>query len=259
MSLALRILDRVALKPTREPIDPEHRQRLTAPAEQGIIEVWRYDHVGLRAATPVVALKFPGAGGRAERAGPHPFDSWPETSATIWAVNPPGYGGSGGRASLAHACPTAFRVWQRLQELHPGQRPLVVGNSLGCSAALYLAARFPVRGVLVRNPVPLKELIESRHAWWNAGWITRWLIAALPPDLDPVVNASRCTAPAVFFQSAADRLVPTRLQDAVIAAYAGPQRVFVAPELDHHDVLPEQHQADYRSALDWLRGQAQLG
>jgi hypothetical protein len=252
MSLASRILDRVSLQPSRDPIDPEQRRRRTIKTPFADLDVWIYDHRVSNDGPRVCAIKFPGAGGRAERGGPHPIDAWSANNGEIWIVNPFGYGASTGRASLQNLTVAADSVARDFQSVHPNVRPLVIGNSLGCSAALYLASRFDVAGLFLRNPVPIKELILGRHSWWNAGIVSGWLTRALPPDLDPVANAARCRVPAFFFQSSADRLVPIALQNLIINAYAGPKKVYVAEGLDHHELLPDSRKADYLAALEWL-------
>ncbi len=252
MSLASRIADRLVLKPSRNAIDPENRRRRLIETSFGTIEVWIYDQSASGGSERAVAIKFPGAGGRAEKGGPHPFDCWPDIPAEIWIVNMPGYGASAGRAMLSSITTVAQRVWEEISKTHFGKRPLVIGNSMGCSAALFLAANFDVGALMLRNPVPLKELILGRYSWWNAGLLSRWLVRGLPVDLDPVANSRQCRAPAFFMQSAADKLVPPLFQNLVIGNYAGPKRIFIADNLDHHDPLPESLKQNYRSALDWL-------
>jgi hypothetical protein len=44
MTLAARILDRLALKPSGEFIDPEQRRRKWIETPQGNVEVWIFDH-----------------------------------------------------------------------------------------------------------------------------------------------------------------------------------------------------------------------
>ncbi len=259
MSLSSRILDRLVLKPTRQAIDPDNRRRQLVQTPVGTTEVWIYEHVAAEEQERTIAIKFPGAGGRGEKGGPHPIECWPHVSAEIWVVNMPGYGGSSGQATLKSIPIAARCVWNAIRKTHADQRPLVIGNSFGCCAALFLAAHFDVSAVLLRNPVPLKELILGRHSWWNAGILARWLTRNISTELDAALNASRCRAPALFFQSARDTLVPTSFQNLIIDSYAGPKRVFVASQLDHHDVLPESLVPDYRLALEWLNKSRRQG
>lgn len=255
MSLAARILDRMVLKPTRDPLDPESRVRRVVETPAGAVEVWIYQQVVPSPRGHALAIKFPGAAGRAERGGPHPFECWPGIEADIWVVNPPGYGGSSGLATLESIPVATQAIWEDACKRCGSSKPIVIGNSFGCTAALFLAAHFDVRGILLRNPVPLSQLILARHSWWNGGWLARWMIKAIPPELDAVSNATRCRAPALFFQSAADKLIPPRYQNLIIEAYAGPKRVFAAHGLDHHDPLPDKLREDYLAALAWLGDQ----
>lgn len=252
-SLASRILDHFALQPTRDPIDPEQRRRRPISTPVGDFEVWIYDHAVAEQRDRMLAIKFPGAGGRAERGGPHPLECWPGFGGEVWIVNPPGYGGSTGRASLHHVTTVVRALWNDFCIEHPAARPLVIGNSIGCSAALYLASLYEVSGLMLRNPVPLRELILGRHSWWNFGTAARWLVRSIPDDLDPIDNARRCRSPALIVQSQCDTLVPTRYQDLIIDAYGGPKRVFVAAGINHHEPIPDGQKASYGDALSWLR------
>lgn len=252
MTFAARLLDRFVLKPTRNFVDPENRRQQWIDSPLGRLETWVLTQIVSAPSTAILALKFPGAGGRAERAGFHPFDRWTNVSAEIWAVNMPGYGGSAGRASLQSIPIAAHAVATAATQARGNRLLLVIGNSIGCSAALYVASRFQASGILLRNPVPLRELLRARHAWWNRGLLSEWLIRRLPPDLDPVVNAERCTAPALFFQSGNDTLVSPAIQSRVIESYVGSKQVFVASGIDHHETISDKDLPGYFSALDWL-------
>jgi pimeloyl-ACP methyl ester carboxylesterase len=269
MSLLSRLADRLILCPTTDPIDPEGRQREILRGSDWEGELWgkRWDFVRnpsgdnqVRNATVEgwVVLKFPGTGGRAERAGPHPLELWPNASGEVWTVNPPGYGTSGGRASVRVMPEVARASWEFLNERAAGKPMLLVGNSLGCTSALHVAAHYRCSALLLRNPPPIHQLIRRRprYNWWNFG-AARWVANQFPASLDAVANAAHCRVPALFVQSAADRLVPLSFQQEIIAAYAGPKRVFVIPGADHHDPLPEAHLPAYFEALEWLRSAAE--
>lgn len=264
MSLLSRLADRLILCPTTDPIAPEGRVRQVLRGSDWECELWgkcwefersqpAATSLNERPAEAWAVLKFPGTGGRAERAGPHPLEVWPVTSGEVWAVNPPGYGTSGGRATVRVMPAVAQASWE-FMDRRAGARPLLlVGNSLGCTSALHLAARQRCAGVFLRNPPPIHQLIRRRprYNWWNLG-AARWVANEFPESLDAVANAARCQVPALFVQSAKDRLVPVSFQNEIIDAYAGPKRVFVIAEADHHDPLPEAQTAAYLEALEWL-------
>lgn len=268
MSLLSRLADRLILCPTTDPIDPEGRLRQVLRGSDWECELWgKYWEFerGQPAATRLkdrltetwTVLKFPGTGGRAERAGPHPLEVWPVSSGEVWAVNPPGYGTSGGRATVRVMPAVALASWEFVGRRTAPRPLLLAGNSLGCTSALFVAARQRCNALLLRNPPPIHQLIRRRprYNWWNLG-AARWVANEFPESLDAIANAARCHVPALFVQSAADRLVPVSFQEEIIAAYAGPKRVFVIPGADHHDPLPEAQTAAYLEALEWLRSAA---
>ncbi len=262
MSLLSNLADRLILCPSTEPIDPEDRKRFLVVTPKGQVETWV-----LPSRSPflsdvpengtqeknLIVLKFPGTAGRAERSGIHPADAWPTIHAEIWTVNQLGYGGSDGPAAIASFPATAAAVCKFLANRYPQQPILVVGNSLGCLPALFLAAHFNITGLYLRNPPPIPQMIRSRprYSWWNFG-LSRWIAAEVPLELDTIANAAKSSVPCLFVQSELDRMVPCRYQNMIISQYSGPKRVFQIEGGDHHDQVSETRQDDYLQALDWL-------
>ncbi len=244
----------MVLEPSTDAIAVEDRSRYVVASPCGSFEMWSLHQTATESPTwPLVVLKFPGTGGRAERLRPHPTECWPRCDASIYAVNPPGYGGSGGRARVIHIPIVAAAAYTFVREQHAGSL-LVVGNSLGCLAALYLAARFPVDALYLRNPAPVHQLIRRRwkYNWWNLG-LARCIAARIPSEIDAVRNAAKTTVPCFLVSSAGDRLVPPRFQDELAQKYAGPLRRFVVAGADHHDAIPDEQRAAYVRELEWLR------
>jgi len=97
-----RLADRLVLMPTTHPIEPETSHRQTIPLFDGELEYYA-DHVAPSQKGPatgkLLLIKFPGTGGRAERAARHPAECWGGDTVT-WTINPMGYGGSTGPATL---------------------------------------------------------------------------------------------------------------------------------------------------------------
>jgi pimeloyl-ACP methyl ester carboxylesterase len=187
----------------------------------------------------LVALKFPGTAGRAERGGPHPFELFPATRIEIWTVNPPGYGGSHGSASLQHLATTLDALWDQVANRYPGVQVALIGNSLGCLSALYLSAREKVAGMYLRNPVPVKQLIRGRlrYNWWNLG-LAGWLANQIPSELDGVANARLSEAPLLMVSSGRDRVCPVHFQQMILDSYHGAKSQFVLKDAGHHDRVP---------------------
>lgn len=151
--IAQMIADRLVLKPTRHEIPTTGKSRLTIPFRRGVLEVWT-QQAGMtpRSEPEFYVLKFQGTAGRAERSTYHPLDYWTERRAELWSVNPPGYGGSSGSASLRTLSAAAETVYQELVRVANGRPIVIMGNSLGTISALYLAARHDIAGMVLRNP-----------------------------------------------------------------------------------------------------------
>jgi pimeloyl-ACP methyl ester carboxylesterase len=229
------------------------------PFGRGSIEIWTrtvgatdWDDVD------VFVLKFSGTAGRAERATYHPMDYWTDLRAELWSFNPPGYGGSTGTASLNTLAAAAATAYRELADIAQGRPIIVMGNSLGTVAALYLSANFPVAGLVLRNPPPVRQLIVGRHGWWNL-WVASWLIAQrVPRQICSISNAARSHCPAVFLSSRRDKTVPPQFHDRIIDAYRGPHRVLELKEAEHATSLNLEEQRQYAQHLDWLRDQSAL-
>ncbi len=244
-----RIPDALVLKPSTEPIATQRGARETLATPVGPCGLWTHRPEGR--AGDVLLLRLPGAGGRAERAIDHPIGFWPHQQVEVWAVNPPGYGDSPGRARLQNLVPVTVALLERA--FASGQRRVfLAGNSLGGLAALLAAPRFPLSGLIVRNPPPLRAVIRDRRAWWN-GWIGADLIAAMVPGhLDAVRAAAANTAPAVFIRSLRDRVVPAHLQSVILERYGGPSRVLDLPDANHDTPLEPDEAEALAEHLDWL-------
>jgi len=251
-----RIVDRLVLIPTTDALEVPHLERRVVSCNGGDVEFWvrrsRPRDAGKSAEPQLYVLKFHGAGGRAERASLHPLDIYDDLPGEVWSVNPPGYGGSSGPATLGRLCPAALTVFDLLEREAGGRPILVTGNSLGTASALYLAARRPVSGVILRNATPLQRLIAAKRSYWNL-WSAGLVATGVPEDLDTIAAAAGADVPAVFVSCRRDRVVAPPLQDLVIDAYRGEKRVLHLAEAGHVDLLNEAEAAEYVQHLNWLR------
>jgi len=271
------LLDQLILRPTRNPIlgpNPTHQLECGGVT----IEAWAYQidarpvdcdastSAPLIDARPVdcdasTSALFPelsvirllGVSGRAESVSAHPYDTWPDVGGQFWVANPPGYGGSQGCASLKGFLQAGRSIHQKIRSLNSDGPILLVGSSLGATTALALATELDVDGLLLRDPPDLRRVILTRYGKWTL-WLPALLLASgLPSEMNALSNAAKCTVPALFITSGADRTVPYRCQQAVCAAYGGPWREFHLPAAVHGESIPQQRHAEYREALGWLR------
>lgn len=229
--------------PTGALADTNGAARFTVPSREGEIEVWRARSSD--AEPEAFVLRFYGNADRADNwvggeARGLPFP------AEMWGVNYPGFGGSGGSASLRGVAESALVAYDAMKK-QAGARPILVfGTSMGTTAALHVAANREVKGLVLQNPPPLRQLIRGQYGWWNL-----WLLAVpiawgVPPQLDSLENASKSRAPAVFVLSEKDEVVGHRYALAVRDAYAGPKQTLIVTGALHNDPIP----ADTQRALE---------
>ncbi len=230
MCFGFNLADRFVLIPMTHDIRMPGIRSELLPLDRGSLEVWKgrdtnrdrhWDDVVPEA----YLLEFTGNGTRAEEIADWAASKFRPHPVEVWAMNFPGYGRSTGPARLAAIPKAALAAFDTLKSRADGKPIFVAGNSLGTTAALYVAAHRDVAGVVLTNPPPLRQLIRGRFGWWNL-----WLLATpvswgIPADLDSIANARRCTAPAVIFVSTRDEIVPYRFQQIVADAYAGPKAV----------------------------------
>jgi pimeloyl-ACP methyl ester carboxylesterase len=245
--------DRLVLGENHETVGPTAATPRTMNVDGRTVEYWVTGSPGARGREPqAIVLYFTGKGSRAEQWIDVVAGSWGDRPIEMWAMNYPGSGGSAGPASLARVGPDAVAVYDAAK-IEAGGRPIFIeGGSFGTAAALHVAARRPVAGLVLKNPPPLRELILGNYGWWNLWLLAGPIARAIPDDLDSIANARRSTAPAVFLSAGSDTKVPPRYHRMVIDAYAGPHQVITAPKNGHDDGLPRDLANEWNLALDHL-------
>jgi pimeloyl-ACP methyl ester carboxylesterase len=248
--------DRLILFPTKAPIDTGEAVRKTIPFQNGALEVWTAQSRRARETghADVFILRFYGNADRADRWPAEEAEMWSDRAVEIWGMNYPGFGGSTGPARLSRIGQAALAGFDELKR-HAGNRPIIpYGTSIGATAALHVAASRPagIAGVLLHNPVPLREIILRRFGWWNLWLLAGPIALQLPPDLDSVTNAKNIHAPAIFLVAEKDEVVPSRYHKLVADAYAGEKRVIKLHGAYHNDPIEGAALADLNDALGWL-------
>jgi pimeloyl-ACP methyl ester carboxylesterase len=244
--------DSLILYPPKEAAVPAGAERRMVPVRDEAVEVWIKRAASERA--EVFVLEFTGNAMRAEHVVLGTARRFANLNAEVWSVNYPGYGGSGGKAKLSAIPPAALGTYEAMKQ-ESGNRPIVVvGRSIGTTAALYVASKRPVAGVVLHSPVPLNRVIFGKFGWWNL-WIASSIVAAqVPGELQALSTAPKCSAPAVFIVSEQDQLVSAGNQGRVIGAYGGKKTVIPLEGADHNTPASREEEERIRRAVEGLLG-----
>jgi uncharacterized protein len=246
--------DHLILFPTTAPIDANGAVRKILPFQNGQLEVWTAkSQLALqKGAADIYVLRFYGNADRADRWAAAEAEMWNDRAVEVWGMNYPGFGGSTGPARLSRIGPAALTAFDELQR-HVSDWPVVVfGTSIGATPALHVAAHRSVAGLILHNPVPLREIILRRFGWWNLWLLAGPVALQIPPDLNSISNAKAIHAPAIFLLAEQDEVIPPRYHKLVVDAYAGEKRVISLHGAYHNDPIEGVGLADFYHALDWL-------
>jgi hypothetical protein len=134
----------------------------------------------------------------------------------LLALDYRGYGGSTGTPSETGLRRDAEAAWDFLvarPEVDPA-RVALYGRSLGSVPALHLAARRPVRAVVLDSPFSSGREMARVHYWFMPPLLVRL-------ELDNLANARRLQAPLLVFHGREDVIAPIAMGRAVAAAGRG--------------------------------------
>jgi len=246
--------DHLILFPTKAPIDAGEAARKMVPFQNGELEVWtaKSYRAKQQAGADIYVLRFYGNADRADRWVAAEAEEWNRRAVEIWGMNYPGFGRSTGPARLSRIGPAAVTAFDELKG-HADGRPIVLyGASLGSAAALHVARQRPVAGLILHNPLPLRQMILRRFGWWNLWLFAGPIALQIPRDLDSISNAKAIQTPAIFLLAEKDEIVPPRYHRLVVDAYAGQKRVVTLRDAYHNTPVEGAGLADLYRALDWL-------
>ncbi|HKP03356.1 MAG TPA: alpha/beta fold hydrolase [Chthoniobacterales bacterium] len=249
----LPVLDQFVLFPSTTGIQTSGATRKAVPFEGGEVEVWTAASRSARAGQPTTyVLRFYGNADRAERWVADEAEMFGNRAIEVWGVNYPGFGGSTGPARLTRIGPAVLAAFDELKRA-AGNRPIVIfGASLGTTAALHIAAKRPVAGVILHNPPALRQMILRQFGWWNLWLLAGPLSFKVPADLDSIANAKATRAPAIFLLAENDEIVAPRFQKMVVEAYAGKKRVIPLRGANHNSPIDAEGWRSFHEALNWL-------
>jgi uncharacterized protein len=248
------LADHLVLFPTRMPVATGGAVRKLIPFQDRELEIWtaKSHQAQQQGHADLFVLRFYGNADRADRWPAEEAEMWSGRAVEIWGMNYPGFGGSTGPGRLNRIGPAALAAFDELKR-HATNRPIVpFGTSIGATAALHVAASRSCVGLILHNPVPLRELILWRFGWWNLWLLAGPVALQIPPELDSVKNAKSVRTPAIFLLAEKDEVVPPRYQTLVVDVYAGEKRVIQLPGAYHNDPIDATGLAELNNALGWV-------
>jgi pimeloyl-ACP methyl ester carboxylesterase len=248
------LADHLILFPTTAPIDVGSAARRMIRFEKGELELWTAQSPRARqqGRADIFILRFYGNADRADRWAAVEAKMWSDRAIELWGMNYPGFGGSTGPARLVRIGAAAVASFDDLKR-HTGERPIVAyGASIGATAALHVAAKRPVAGLILHNPPPLRQMILRQFGWWNLWLLAGPLALQIPRDLDSIATARTSRAPAIFLLADKDEIVAPRFHRLVVDAYAGEKRLIALRGAYHNDPIEGVALADLNDALGWL-------
>jgi pimeloyl-ACP methyl ester carboxylesterase len=248
--------DQLILFPTTRRIDAHGATRQTIPFQNGELEIWtaRSRLARQRNHVDAYVLRFYGNADRAERWVALDADAFGERAVEIWGMNYPGFGGSSGPARLKRMSPAALAAFDALKS-KAGNPPIYVfGASIGSAVAMNVAANREVRGLILHNPPPLRQIILRHYGWWNLWLLAGPVALQIPRELDSVANAKRIHAPAIFLLAENDEIVPPKFQRLVVDSFTGEKQVITLPGAYHNSPIEGPVVEEIHRAYDWLFG-----
>ncbi len=181
-------------------------------------------------------------GGNAEDVSlnlPSLSDAFPEHA--IYLLHYRGYGGSSGSPSEAALFADALTLFDEVHREHPDID--VVGRSLGCGVAVYVASRRPVARLVLVTPFDsLRELAAFHYPYLPARWF-------LLDKFESTKYAPLVNAPTLILAAERDEIVPRASTDLLASRFrSGLVSLKVVPEAGHNTI------SDSDQYLRLLRG-----
>ena len=246
--------DRLILFPTTQRIDAHGAVRQTIPFQNAELEIWtaRSRLAQQRNHVDAYVLRFYGNADRAERWVALEAETFGERAIEVWGMNYPGFGGSSGPARLKRMSPAALAAFDALKSKAGNQPIFVSGASIGSAVAMNVAVNREVRGLVLHNPPPLRQIILRNYGWWNFWLLAGPVALQIPRELDSVANAKRIHAPAIFLLAENDEIVPPKFQRLVVDSFASKKQVITLPGAYHNSPIEGPVVTQIHHAYDWL-------
>jgi fermentation-respiration switch protein FrsA (DUF1100 family) len=167
---------------------------------------------------------------------------------SMLAVNYRSYGlseGTPGERALFTDALALYDTFTRRSEVD-ATRVAVMGRSLGSGVATYLAARRPVRAVVLVTPYDSVMNVAREKLWFAP------VSLILKHPFDSLALAPRVDKPALFMVAEEDTTIPLPHSRRLYEAWAGPKRWHLVKRENHDSI---EFDADYWRVIgDFLNG-----
>lgn len=143
-----------------------------------------------------------------------------------------GFDSNGGKAELTSLLGDANAFYAYAQSHFPGEPIAFVGYSTGAVTGLCLAAKDPMKAIVVESTFNPKTIVDDRHMWY-AKPLEGTFAADVPDDLD----TARClgeikATPILFVHNRDDPLAPYDAARRLFDGYQGPKEFLDTKKLD---------------------------
>ena len=171
-------------------------------------------------------------GGNAEEVSGQVLDAQELAPWSVAALNYRGYGLSEGSPTETALTADAIAIYDRLAEREDvdSDRIVVFGRSLGSAVAVQLAARRPVRAVVLVSPFDSLRSIAGRQY----PFVPVSLLLKHP--FDSLALAPRIVAPLLAVAGEDDRLIPPAGSRRLHDEWGGAKRWVLIAQADHNDI-----------------------
>ena len=158
-----------------------------------------------------------------------------------------GYGQNPGRpaeADIVSDAAMAFEWLLKKEGLTPKDVALL-GESLGSGAAIALAAKYPVRGLVFDGSYSsIADVAQSVYPFLPVRWL-------LKDTWDSLSRIQHVRSPSLFIHSKRDSVLPFRFAEKLFQAAPGPKQSLWLERSDHNDNL--ESESVRKSIIDFLR------
>ncbi len=175
------------------------------------------------------------------------------TRYVLWTLQYPGWGTDTKEPSLELLVPAALEALSYVETQHPGQKPIVMGFSLGSAVALSLADQEEarIRGLVLEKIPDLRAIIWDHYGWWNLWLLAGLVVQGIPSEIHAHNNARGTAIPALFCLAPDDKDVPFTTAKPVYDVYAGPKKILLSSG-GHQDPLSETTTPGLQEGWLWL-------